>query len=222
MDVGNLTSYGPVVSEGVVELKPGQNAGTPAVQLRLFQDFDNGADYVGLVSPAALAAGSTDYVLPDAYPTVNGQALVATTGGVMSWAALNGTFGDGYHYQENTTLQTTTNNTYVEYMKLTTAALAAGTYAIGWSAIWNYSDSGDSIFYRVQVDDSVNLIDPSNGGEAVERPTNGASVPRHVRSGFRNITLGAGVHTVDIDFKTADGVDTARMYFGNIELWRVA
>ena len=224
MDVGNLKSNGPILSEGVVELKPGQNAGTPAVQLRLFQDFDSGADYVGLISPAALAAGSTDYVLPDAYPTVNGQALVATTGGTMSWAtAGGGVFGSEHHYQEKTTLQTNGTSTYAEYTKLTTAALTAGTYRIAWSAVWNYSDPTDEFYLRVQVDDSVQLIDPANGGQMVEEPPSSSGIEqRLVRSGFRHITLGAGVHTVDIDFRASDGSDTARIYFGSIELFRVA
>lgn len=222
MDVGTLKSYGLVTSEGTLELRPAPQAGKPAVDMRFFEDFNNGSNFVGLKAPAALA-GNTPYTLPNAYPAANGQALVSTTAGVMSWATAGGVFGDGYHYQEKTALQTTTSNAYQEYTKLTTAALAAGTYKIGWTVVWNYSTTGASIFYRVQVDDSVAVIDPGNGGEAVERPTNGATVTRHARSGSRNITLGAGVHTVDIDFKTTnDAVDTARMYFGNIELWRVA
>lgn len=42
---------------------------------------------------------NTDYILPDAYPTINGMALVSTTGGTMSWATAHaGTEGD---YQFN-------------------------------------------------------------------------------------------------------------------------
>jgi len=40
---------------------------------------------IGIQAPAV--AGATTYTLPAAYPTANNQALVSTTGGVMSWLA---------------------------------------------------------------------------------------------------------------------------------------
>lgn len=91
MDVGSLKSYGETTSEGVLSTRPAPVAGTLAVQLRLFVDFDNGAEYVGLTAPSAMSAGNTDYTLPDAYPTVDDQALVSTTAGVMSWKTLAAT-----------------------------------------------------------------------------------------------------------------------------------
>ena len=45
--------------------------------------------YVGL-KPASVA-GSTDYTLPSSPPLVNGQSLVSTTAGVLSWATVTTT-----------------------------------------------------------------------------------------------------------------------------------
>lgn len=223
MDVGTLKSYGLVTSEGTLELRPAPQAGSLAVDMRFFEDFNNGSNFVGLKAPAALA-GDTPYTLPNAYPAANGQALVSTTAGVMSWATVGGgTFGSNYHYHEKTTLQTVQGTTYTQYTRLTTGSLAAGTYKIGWTTVWNYSDPTDEFYMRVQVDDSVELIDPANGGQMVEEPpSNSGAEQRLVRSGFRHIALGAGVHTVDIDFRASDANDTSRIYFGNIELFRVA
>jgi len=46
---------------------------------------------VALAAPAV--AGTQSYTLPTAQPTANGQALTATTAGVMSWAAASATPG---------------------------------------------------------------------------------------------------------------------------------
>lgn len=48
--------------------------------------FPSGTKYVAFKSPAALTATQT-YELPLDYPASNGQALVSTTGGAMSWAS---------------------------------------------------------------------------------------------------------------------------------------
>jgi hypothetical protein len=50
-----------------------------------FADSDN-SNYASFQSPATLAA-NTAYTLPTALPTANNSTLVATTAGVMSWAA---------------------------------------------------------------------------------------------------------------------------------------
>jgi len=50
-----------------------------------FADSDN-SNYASFQSPATLAA-NTAYTLPTALPTANASTLVATTAGVMSWAA---------------------------------------------------------------------------------------------------------------------------------------
>lgn len=46
--------------------------------------YGSSSGAVGIAPPAA--AGSTDYTLPGSAPASNGQALVSTAGGVMSWA----------------------------------------------------------------------------------------------------------------------------------------
>jgi hypothetical protein len=55
-----------------------------AKQIRFTEADANGANYVSLQAPDALAA-DVSYTLPSAAPTANGQVLAGTTAGVLSW-----------------------------------------------------------------------------------------------------------------------------------------
>ncbi len=55
-----------------------------AKQVRFSELTANGANFVSLQAPDALAA-DVSYILPSAAPTANGQILVCTTAGVLSW-----------------------------------------------------------------------------------------------------------------------------------------
>lgn len=57
----------------------------------------------GITSFQAGVQGATNinYTLPTAYPTVNGQALTATTAGVLSWATVSGGGGSGWSLTGN-------------------------------------------------------------------------------------------------------------------------
>lgn len=56
-----------------------------AGELRIHEDSDNGIHYVGLKSPASLA-GTTTYVLPNAFPDSNDYVLTSQTNGTLAWA----------------------------------------------------------------------------------------------------------------------------------------
>lgn len=138
-----------------------------------------------------------------------------------------GVFGTEYHYEEKTTEQTVSGTTnWVKYMDLNTSSLPAGTYRIGWMYVWRYSDIGSDFYARLEVDNTTDLINPggSTGDERahVQEPQDFSSEQRLVSSGFRHVTLGAGTHDIDLDFGCDDILDTAYMYHGQIELWRVS
>ena len=60
------------------------------VQLKFKELTSNGTKHISLEAPDQIENHVRLY-LPDAYPSSNGQALVATTGGEMSWASTGGT-----------------------------------------------------------------------------------------------------------------------------------
>lgn len=80
---GGVTLYSP--SHVAIE------AGAP---LRFYNAADS--QYVAL--QAGTLASDTTYTLPTAYPASNGYALVSTTAGVMSWAAMSGGSGSATTY----------------------------------------------------------------------------------------------------------------------------
>lgn len=55
-----------------------------AAIIRLYEDTDNGQNYIGLKSPASNGT-NIDYTLPATAPTSNNQFLISSTAGVMSW-----------------------------------------------------------------------------------------------------------------------------------------
>ena len=73
---------------GHVQFREGTTGGTNAVSIK---------------GPETIAS---DYsiVLPNAAPTANGQALVATTAGVASWDTVSSTSLDGCGYQNDQTI----------------------------------------------------------------------------------------------------------------------
>lgn len=139
----------------------------------------------------------------------------------------SGVFGTEYHYEEKTTLQTVVGTTaWVKYMDLVTGSVPAGTYRIGWMYVWKYSVTDDDFYARLQVDNTTYLINPggADGDERahVQEAKDSSDAQRFVSSGFRHITLTAGSHDIDLDFGCDDTVDTAYMYHGQIEFWRVS
>ena len=70
------------------------NGATGAGELRIYEDSDNGSNYIGFKASAAMGA-DIDYVLPAADGS-SGQQLTTNGSGVLSWAAAGaGGSGDG-------------------------------------------------------------------------------------------------------------------------------
>jgi len=155
-----------------------------------------------------------------------GSSVTATDGGSgKATITINGgIFGQGFQHQEKTTTQTTTSNSFQNYTTLTTPALNAGTYRIGWMYVWRLSSTSQDFNARLQVDNIINLINPGDSGNAqhAQEPKDAASNQRQVTAGFRYVSLSSGVHFVDLDFKSSIAGITAYMFHGVIDIWRVA
>lgn len=96
----NATTSGVVTTGDSVATLSLQTGGTTAVAIDTAQIVSLSKSLAllgstsGSVSIAAPAtAGTQSYTLPTAVPAVNGYALTATTGGVMSWAAASASAG---------------------------------------------------------------------------------------------------------------------------------
>lgn len=116
-----------------------------------------------------------------------------------------------YEHAADDTVSTTNSATYVEKLKLTTSSLAAGDYRIGFSLELGNNNKRRSDF-RVEVDDATTIAE---AGSPQTRNNNDYVA----YSGFAVVTLTAGTHTVDVDFKRNN--NTALIRRVRIELYPV-
>ena len=99
-DFVNISSS---VFSGVISV---EGTAASGAAIRLFEDTDNGTNYIALQAPAALATNVT-LVLPDNDGTVN-QVLATDGSGVLSWADSGGSLSGagGAIIINNTTINT--------------------------------------------------------------------------------------------------------------------
>lgn len=174
----------------------------------------------GNTGPAgdAGAAGNTG-----AGGATGSDGLVGSTGsagntgsaGATGEAAVGGLAG--YEYHTDLVERSTTSNDYIEYTTMTTSSLEAGDYRIGWFYLWAVSHSNRDFHGRVLLDGSDVLLhhkeEPSQGSEA--------ETQRHGLCGFVKRTLGAGVHTIKLEYKRGASPASSTIYEAHFELMKV-
>ncbi len=123
---------------------------------------------------------------------------------------------------ENTTFQSTTGLTLIEALNLSFTIFNAGDYFIRWWYVWSYDSISQSFSARVQVDNSINLINPAavDGNQTlhIQEPSdaggtgNGGTKQRFISSGFAVVNFSAGSHDVDLDFASTFSGNTASIH----------
>lgn len=108
----------------------------------------------------------------------------------------------------------TSSTTPVNKVTLTTSSLPAGTYRIGWYYEWSHSATDSDFRARVFLDGTTTLMEQS------QEPQDAGTDQRIPVGGHVYTTLGAGVHTVALDFWAE--ADTATIRRARLELWRIA
>lgn len=119
-----------------------------SAEIRLYEDTDNGVNYIGLASPTSVGSSYT-YILPDTDGS-NGDMLVTNGSGVMSWATPSGGSGTNLFTADQTQTANRTHNqdSYTQYF----------TNANTWTL--------ESITGTIVLDpgtSSVSMTDGSNG-----------------------------------------------------------
>lgn len=118
-------------------------------------------------------------------------------------------------FSEATENQSTNSTVFVQAMRLTTPAdLEAGTYRITWSMQVSADDDENAVFYRVQLDDTTNLMLVNPIFKAADRALQ--------FGGFTHELLTGGVHTIDVDFRTTAGDVAAIIEKARVDMWRIS
>lgn len=117
---------------------------------------------------------------------------------------------NGYIEDESET--STTSTSYVTKLTLTTDTLPAGDYTIGWTGDYKTANgSSKKLGAKIDVDDSTIL------NELTQTDTKGQFT---LKSGFRKVTLTAGVHNIRVKLKKISGTATARSL--RLQIWRIS
>ena len=105
----------------------------------------------------------------------------------------------------------TTNTTFVQKLRMSTAALPSGKYRIGWQLEFknNHRSGGE---YRVQINDTTTLAQ----ADGTDSSTPGFTT----ESGFYYASSISGVQNIDIDFRALGG--TTYVQAARLEIWRVS
>jgi len=198
----------------------------------------NGAPYTFITVCAPLAADADVWPVGTLWvdmTTRNMYELTEDAPEIKEWETVDPPTPEPYppcecttgamYYEEKTTSEATTAEEFQQYLKFTTPELSAGVYRIGFTFICRVDSTAKDMMVRAQVDDSIDLINPGDAIHPYMRVeyADAESDQRNMHSGFRHVTLGAGVHEVDIDFCLGPGIGgkTAYMYFAGIEVWKV-
>jgi hypothetical protein len=167
----------------------------------------------------AIATTGADVNVDAAAPPTTGQVLKATSATTATWqdAAGASVFGTEWQHAEDESVDSTTlaSNPGAQALRLTTSSLPAGDYRIGWSLQQAPDKATVGVAFQVELDDTTELI-------SVSQVLNSASSYYPV-SGHQIVTLGAGVHTIDVDHWTESGAGGgSNVKNVRLELWRVA
>lgn len=133
------------------------------------------------------------------------------------------TFGGNVVTSFDGTVRSSGSTGWTRQVRLSTGAVPAGTYRVGWSYLWNHDDKGSKFQAQVEQDDATQLHfqehRPVDDGGSFG--STGTSEKYH-SSGFTYVTLTAGSHTFDLDFSSDTSGKTSSMWDGRLEFWRVA
>lgn len=125
-------------------------------------------------------------------------------------------FGDFSTFAEDLTESTNTLVALQLKLRLTTPAINAGDYRIGWNYTWGLDTITNDFTAIIDQNDGITLFTHR------QEPKDSATTQRNSVGGFAQVTLTAGVHTFDIEFAPIVGGDEARIQQARLEFWKVS
>lgn len=133
--------------------------------------------------------------------------------------SLEPVFGSEADYAESEGESSTTSDTYVQVLRLTTGTVASGTYRIGWG--YEYTASSDKADGLQVIDlDSGTILHELNSPPQKKYADGGW----YSYSGFKHTVLSNASHTIDLNHKADVAAQASTQYKRRvrIEIWRVS
>lgn len=125
----------------------------------------------------------------------------------------------GLHAGEAESLaeSSTTSVSFVQKVRYTTpSSVPAGRYRVGWSYEWKYDSISNDILVQCQVDDDAGMILLAQNQEPQD------SLSWIPVGGFGYVTLGAGTHFADLDYRAGNALYSASIRRARVEFWRLS
>jgi len=151
---------------------------------------------------------------PDDYDV--DKFLRSTVSGT-EWVTISGTdVEDGVYvidHAESEIESTTTSTAYQQKLRLAVDVIYADEYMIKWYYEWQYKHGSFSFVGRIQIDDTVDVMEHNSEPSSVDSwyPT----------SGFKRATLTAGSHYIDLDYRGSSSGKESKIRSARLELWRI-
>ena len=163
------------------------------------------------------------------------QPLIADAAGFLRGDATyqtlpaGGQFGADFAFSEQTVFagNSTVNFVNFDTLNFTNTSGVTANFLIGWFYVWSHNNNQTDFIARVQYDTTTALIDPGDTGIQRQEPKDsagsgaGGTDQRYPCAGFRIIPVGAGAHTVDLDFRTSSNGNASNLYHSVMFAMRV-
>lgn len=151
----------------------------------------------------------------DDYDLVTLGYLINLLDPTQSGSVGNITFGSYFDYEIDESISSTNSTTYQEKISLDLDPVAFGGYRVGWHFEWRMSKQNEQFNYRVQLDDTTNLIETSKS------PFVDVNEWQGITNFYYFPTLASGSHNIHIDYSSSNTGATAYIRSARIEFWRV-
>lgn len=152
-----------------------------------------------------------------ATPVLATDTVLLAIGKLQAQINALGIFGSFFQDVESLGLSSTTSTTYQTKLTLTTPSLPIGRYRLGWTYSWSYSSTGDDFEARILLNTTTQIM------AHAQEPKDSGTDQLHRHSGFEYIDVTSpGVQTIDLQWRTDDGSETAWIQRTRMEFWRVS
>lgn len=131
-------------------------------------------------------------------------------------------FGANYQYEEDETVSTTVSTTFQNKLTLTTPSIPAGTYRIGVSYQWNHDNAGNDFEAEVQVNAVQAFLHKQEPKDSAGTFGSTGTSQQYLAGHAWNEVLTAGIHTIELNYRTDSGGDESSIWNARIEFWRVS
>ncbi len=173
-----------------------------------------GTGRYSVTSYAVVCGGTTDTGALQTVASLGTSGQVLTSNGAGTLPSFQTIiFGSEFQQNSNDGVSTTTSATYQQKVRITTPAIPAGTYRIGWNIEFMISDEKSDIQTRVQIDDTNTIAEQTGRASLLNL--------WEIRSGFAYEVLTNAIHTIDLDYNNQSG-KTLSVRRGKLEIWRIS